>query len=367
MIKIDDTIKGYDKKNIHIGTLGGHSALDVARGAKTVGFKTVVVCQKGREKTYSRYYKNLFDEIIIVDKFEKLTNKNTVKKLQNLNTVFVQSRYFWVYCDYRKIEHSFDIPIFGTRGAVKLEERDVPNNQYYLMKKAGIRYPKIFDNPKDIDRLVLVKVAERDRAYERAFFFARHYDDYIKNAESLLKQKLITKKALEKSAIEEYVLGAHVNFNFFYSPIKKRLEIMGTDTRRQTSLDGIIRLPASQQVEVLNYVQPQYIETGHVSVTVKESLLEMAFELGERLVKVMIKELPPGIIGPFALQGAVVPGPPKEDFVTFDLSLRIPGSPGTSFTPYTNYLFGRELSVGERISMELKDALEKGDISKVVT
>ncbi|MBU1500023.1 DUF1246 domain-containing protein, partial [Patescibacteria group bacterium] len=33
---------------IHVGTLGGHSALEIALGAKKQGLKTVVVCQQGR-------------------------------------------------------------------------------------------------------------------------------------------------------------------------------------------------------------------------------------------------------------------------------------------------------------------------------
>ena len=54
---IAKVLEGYDPKNIRIGSLGGHSALDVCRGAKAEGFETVVVVQKGREKTYSQYYK----------------------------------------------------------------------------------------------------------------------------------------------------------------------------------------------------------------------------------------------------------------------------------------------------------------------
>jgi len=39
-----------------IAVLGSHSALDVCRGAKDLGFKTLVVVQKGRDKTYAKYY-----------------------------------------------------------------------------------------------------------------------------------------------------------------------------------------------------------------------------------------------------------------------------------------------------------------------
>ena len=41
--QIQEVLKGYDLSQITIGVLGGHSALDVCRGAKKYGFKTVAV------------------------------------------------------------------------------------------------------------------------------------------------------------------------------------------------------------------------------------------------------------------------------------------------------------------------------------
>ena len=79
------------------------------------------------------------------------------------------------------------------------------------------------------------------------------------------------------------------------------------------------------------------------------------------------KEHAPGIIGPFALQGAVIAEEGKEDIVIFDVSMRIPGSPGTLFTPYSGYLHGENLSYGERIAMEIKKALETGKLDMVCT
>ena len=69
--KIKETIAITTQKKIHIGVLGSHSALEIASGAKQEGFKTVVVCQNGREKTYARYYRNIFDKFIF------LTNSQT--------------------------------------------------------------------------------------------------------------------------------------------------------------------------------------------------------------------------------------------------------------------------------------------------
>ncbi len=370
--KINQILEDYDKSNITIGVLGGHSALDVCRGAKKHGFRTLAVCQKGREKTYEKYYKardnkGIIDEIIIVDKFKDIVKKEVQQKLREMNTIFIHNRYFWVYCDFEDIEKKFLVPIYGTRQMVKLEERDVPKNQYYILKKAGIRIPKIFANPKQIDRLVLVKVAEAARGYERAFFFANNYDDYKKKSEELLKKKAIKPEALKKAVIEEYIVGAQVNFNYFYSPLTDELELMGTDTRRQTNLDGILRLPANEQLEVLKYLKPKIIETGHIAVTTKESILEKIFAMGEKFVEACKKIHAPGIIGPFALQGSVASFEAKEEIVIFDVSMRIPGSPGTQYTPYSGYLYMDSISYGERIAIELKKAIDEDKLDMICT
>jgi 5-formaminoimidazole-4-carboxamide-1-(beta)-D-ribofuranosyl 5'-monophosphate synthetase len=365
-------LEKYDKNSITIGTLGGHSALDVCRGAKLHGFKTVAVCQKGREKTYSKYYKTrddkgIVDEIILVDNFRDIVKKDVQEKLRGLNTIFIHNRYFWVYCDFNDIESKFLVPIYGTRRMLKLEERDVPKNQYYILQKAGIRIPKIFKNSKQIDRPVIVKVAEAKRGYERAFFFADRFEIYKKKSEELLRKKIITKEGLNKGVIEEYVIGAQVNFNYFFSPLHNELELMGTDTRRQTNLDGLIRMPATDQIEALRFVKPKLIETGHIAVTTKESLLEKVFAIGEKFVAAAKRLHAPGIIGPFALQGAVVAEEGKEDIVIFDVSMRIPGSPGTMFTPYSAYLYNKPISYGERIAMEIKEAADNGQLDLICT
>ena len=57
MIDVNEILAGYDLGNVTIGVLGGHSALDVCAGATKLGFDTVVVAQKGREKTFTDYYR----------------------------------------------------------------------------------------------------------------------------------------------------------------------------------------------------------------------------------------------------------------------------------------------------------------------
>ena len=370
---IQKLVETYEKNNITIGVLGGHSGLDVCRGAKKLGFRTIAVCQKGREKTYTKYYKTrkdgrgCIDGTIVLDKFSDITKPKVQENLRKKNTIFIHNRYFWVYFDFKDIENNFLVPIFGSRNMLKLEERDVPKNQYYLLEKAGIRFPRIYKSPKEIDRLVIVKVSEAIRGYERAFFYAIDYKDYKKKSSELLNKKMITKESLDKAVIEEYVIGAQVNFNYFFSVVDNELEIMGTDTRRQTNLDGLIRLPANEQIEVLKYLKPKIIETGHIAATTKESIIEKIFALGEKFVKTTQKECPPGIIGPFALQGAIAADKGKEEMVVFDVSMRIPGSPLTRFTPHSGYLYGESISYGQRIAMEIEKAIELNKLKEIVT
>lgn len=362
------------KKAISIATLGSHSALDVCRGAKDEDFCTTVIAQKGREQTYAKYYKRegqlgCVDNCIVLDKFKDLLQIKTQKRLQQTNAIFIPNRSFEAYLDfdYQAIEKKFHVPMFGNKYLLKIEERNAHPNQYDLLKAANIRFPKHFANPKDIDRLCIIKVSEKERQFERAFFLAKNFREYQDISEQMIATGKITKVALQSAVIEEFVVGAQVNFNFFYSPIKKRLELLGTDTRRQTNLDGLLRLPAPQQTAVLQQLPVSYEEAGHVAVTVLESLLEPAFAMGEAFVTACQKLYAPGIIGPFALQSIITAGPPKKEIVVIDVSPRMPGSPGIAATPYSKYLFGEPISVGRRVAMEIRAAIATDRVNEVTT
>ncbi len=360
---------------VTIAVLGTHSALDVCRGAKDEGFKTIVIVESGRDKTYAQYFKSTgalgcVDEVLYLDKFKDIISPEVQKILKSKKAIFVPHRSFEVYInDYDAIEKDFKVPMFGNRKLLRIEERTEKPNQYDLLSKAGIRYPKIFKDPKDINTIVIVKVNEKERRFERAFFLATSPERYKSESERLIRGGVIIKKDLDTAIVEEFILGVQVNFNFFYSPINRRLELVGTDTRRQTDLEGILRLPINQQKELfeLKKIYPQYEEAGHIAVTTLESMLEPAFEIGEKFVKAAGEMMPPGVIGPFSLQSMITPGPPKKEIVVFDVSPRMPGSPGIFATPYSGYLWGKSISMGRRVAMEIKEALAKKQINKVTT
>jgi len=361
--KIRRVISEYDSRNIRIGVLGSHSALEIGYGAKQDGFETVVVCQKGREKTYTRYYRNLFDHVLLLDKFEDMILEENQERLRALNTIFVPNRSFSVYVGYDNIENRLLVPLLGNRYMLRTEERNAPRNQYYLLQKARIQTPKTFQSYKEIDRLAIIKVPEKTRKIERAFFYASTPEEFLEKSEERIKRGIITREDLENAVIEEYVLGAKFNANFFWSPLTNEIDFLGFDRRIQTNLDGLLDLPADQQLEL--QIPSQNIEIGHLGVTMRESQIQKVFTAAERFVEVCKQEYPPGIIGLFALQGAVT----KDlTFYVFDVSPRVPGCPCVEPTsPYMKYKYGIEVGPGRRVAMEIKKAVNQNRLGEIVT
>jgi 5-formaminoimidazole-4-carboxamide-1-(beta)-D-ribofuranosyl 5'-monophosphate synthetase len=355
-------VSHYDLKDVTVGTIGSHSALEIMDGAKDENLKTICICQKGRELPYRRF-KRLADEIILLDKFSDIIYPENQEKLRQSNTIMVAHRAFTAYLGYDNIENNLRVPVFGNRLLLRAEERTAPRNQYYLLEKSGIRHPKLYHKPSDIDGPAMIKVQEATRKLERAFFIASSYEDYEKKSKQKIEQGLVTKQDLDKATIEEYVPGTYFNLNFFVSPLTGETEFLGIERRLQTNIHDIASLSARQQMEI--DVPIQYIEVGHTPASIRESLLEKVFEMGDRIAVAARKEYPPGIIGPISLQSVVTV---DLDFVVYDVSLRVPGNPIMATTsPYAKYYYGHTMGVGRRIAMEIKDATRQRQLPDIVT
>jgi 5-formaminoimidazole-4-carboxamide-1-(beta)-D-ribofuranosyl 5'-monophosphate synthetase len=355
-------VSHYDLKDVTVGTIGSHSALEIMDGAKDENLKTICICQKGRELPYRRF-KRLADEIILLDKFSDIIYPENQEKLRQSNTIMVAHRAFTAYLGYDNIENNLRVPVFGNRLLLRAEERTAPRNQYYLLEKSGIRHPKLYHKPSDIDGPAMIKVQEATRKLERAFFIASSYEDYEKKSNQKIEQGLVTKQDLDKATIEEYVPGTYFNLNFFVSPLTGETEFLGIERRLQTNIHDIASLSARQQMEI--DVPIQYIEVGHTPASIRESLLEKVFEMGDRISVAARKEYPPGIIGPISLQSVVTV---DLDFVVYDVSLRVPGNPIMATTsPYAKYYYGHTMGVGRRIAMEIKDATRQRKLPDIVT
>ena len=348
--------------DLRIAVLGSHSALEIMDGAKDEGLETTVFCQKGREKPYQRFAR-IADEIKIVKKFSDMASAKNQKLLRDTNTIIVPHRSLTAYLGYKTIENSLKVPIFGNRALFQAEERHHKKNQYYLLEKARIKYPKVLKNPKNINKPCIVKVQEKKRPLERAFFTVSSYSDYKKKSDEKIKQGIIAKKDLEKASIEELAIGTYLNFNYFYTPISENVDFIGIERRLQTNIHDFNALPAKQQLEL--DIDLQNIEVGHTPASIRESLLEKVISMGDKFVTAVKKEYHPGIIGPFSLQSVIT----KDlEMIVYDVSLRVPGNPIVATTsPYTKYQYGTTFGIGRRIAMEINKANEEGRLDEIVT
>lgn len=360
--KIQGLVKSFDPRKVTICALGSHSALDILDGAKDEGFPTLAVCQKGRERAYLAF-RRIVDETIVLEKFSAILDEPVQRRLREKNVVFVPHRAFTTYIDYGSVEDRFEVPLFGNRALLRVEERTGEKNQYDLLKKAGIRIPKRFGSPEEIDRPVMVKVQEARRRIERAFFVASSYSEYESASARKVREGVVSEEDLKRAVLEELVVGTLFNFNYFYSPLSDEVEFLGIDRRLQTNLNDFVSLPARQQLEM--DVDVRNVEIGHTPATIRESMLDKVLDMGDRFARAVKEDYGVGPVGPFALQGAVTV---DLEIVIFDVSPRVPGSPILATTsPYSKYYFGHVVGVGRRIAMEIRKGIEQGSLAELVT
>jgi 5-formaminoimidazole-4-carboxamide-1-(beta)-D-ribofuranosyl 5'-monophosphate synthetase len=379
---IQKLIDRYDPDNLKIGCVGSHSALDVCDGAIAEGFPTLVICQKGRERTYANYFRaerdahgnivrGMVDELILLDRFLEIMEPKIMEALVDDSVMFVPNRSFTSYVSMDSVEDDFMVPLFGSRNLLRSEDRGGEKDYYWLLEKAGLPYPERVEDPKDINELTIVKLHHAQKKLERGFFTCASYKEYQEKADALLKQKVITQDALDNARVEKYIIGPVFNLDFFYSPIEPTMnpiELIGLDWRFESSLDGHVRLPAPQQMTLgPDQINPEYTVVGHNSCTLRESLLEKAFDLAEKYVKATQEYYEPGIIGPFCLQTCV---DKDMNFFIYDVAPRIGGGTNVHMAvghAYGNALWRKEMSTGRRVILEIKRAAEMDKLKEIVT
>ncbi|MGA8543204.1 MAG: formate--phosphoribosylaminoimidazolecarboxamide ligase family protein [Thermoplasmata archaeon] len=365
-----------------VGTVGSHSAIDIADGAVSEGLSSVVLTQSGREATYAQYFRTLrdphgarrrgcVDEVWTYPKFADIASEASQERLRSGGVLLVPNRAFSSYLPLSAIESEFRVPIVGSRTMLRIEERTERENYYTLLSSAGIPSPRAIPTPEEIDRLSIVKLPHARRRLERGFFTAANAQEYDRKSAILLGNGTISADDLSRARIEEYVLGPVFNFNFFFSPLVPRaegLELLGVDERRESNLDGMVRLPAAQQLELPEADRiPEYTVVGHGTLTVRESVLEEVFRLGEKFVDATRARYPPGILGPFCLQTCLDrDGRPT----VFDVAARIGGGTNIHLSvghPYGNALYRGPMSTGRRIAREIRLAASEGRLQEIVT
>jgi len=93
-----------------IATLGSHCSLQVLKGAKDEGIKSILICEKKRERLYRRF--NFIDELILVDTFHEILDQRCNSILEKNNAILIPHGTLIAQMSSKEIE-SIKIPIFG--------------------------------------------------------------------------------------------------------------------------------------------------------------------------------------------------------------------------------------------------------------
>ncbi|MFH1643008.1 MAG: formate--phosphoribosylaminoimidazolecarboxamide ligase [Nanoarchaeota archaeon] len=332
-----------------IVTIGSHSALQILKGAKDEGFSTVCVCIKGREKPYQQF--KVADKIITIDSYDEF--ENIQDKLIKEKCILIPHASFISYMGYEKIE-KLKIPYFGNRKILPWEiDR---NMERKWLKEAGLKLPMIFDEPKDIDRPVIVKFHGADGGM--GYFLAKNARDF--------KKKIGLHPESKKYVIQEYILGVHMYAHYFHSSLTEETEIMSFDKRYESNVDSLGRISARDQMALpKEKVDPSYVIVGNIPIVVRESFLPRYINKGENVVKVSKDIAPPGMFGPFCLETIMTS---EGDIITFEISARIVAgtNPYVHGSPYTWLKYNEPMSTGRRIAREIKLAIEQDKINKIL-
>ena len=338
-----------------IATLGSHCALQVLKGAKDEGFKTVLICEKKRERLYRRF--KFIDEMVIVDSFVEITEKKCESALQENDSILIPHGTLISQMNSEQIE-SIKTPVFGNKYILRWESDRMLKEQ--LMKEAKLNVPKSISSPKEISNLVIAK--RHGAAGGKGYFLASTEQEYNKKRDQLIKQGLITGD--DDLYIQEYHSGVLAYLQFFYSPIKKELEFFGVDKRHESDIEGLARIPAENQLNMKKFTSFNVIANS--PLVLRESLLDNVYAMGENFVNASAKLVPPGMNGPFCIEGVY---DENAHFSAFEFSARIVA--GTNIfmngSPYTTLIFDEPMSMGRRIAREIKQANEKNELNSVTT
>lgn len=340
---------------ISIATLGSHCALQVLKGAKDEGFRTLLICEKKRERLYRRF--TFIDELILVDSFNEILEQRCITKLKEQESIVIPHGTLISQMSSSEIE-SIKVPIFGNKWILRWESNR--NMKEQMMMESKLRMPKSVPSYKEINGLVIAK--RHGAAGGKGYFLTSSAEGYKKERDKLIVQGLI--KGDEDLYLQEYAFGVSAYLQYFYSPITKDLEFFGVDRRYESDIDGLGRIPAQQQMSVDKISSFNVI--GNSPLVLRESLLDEVYTMGEKFVEAANRLVPPGMNGPFCLEGVY---DENGQFTSFEFSARIVA--GTNLyvdgSPYSVFIHDEPMSMGRRIAREIKIGKEKDQLSKIVT
>jgi 5-formaminoimidazole-4-carboxamide-1-(beta)-D-ribofuranosyl 5'-monophosphate synthetase len=346
-------LKDYDPENITIATVCSHSSLQIFDGARKEGFKTLGICAGKPPKFYDAFPRAKPDEYLVLDSYGDLIKK--ADELRKRNTIIVPHSTLIAYLG-KENYLEIPVPVFGNRVAIEWESDRAKECKWLL--GAGTQMPKKIDNPHDIKGPVMVEYEGAQGG--KGFFVAKNYDEF---------NELVDRT--RKFTIQEFITGTRYYLHYFYSPIqnegytlsKGSLELLSMDRRVESNADEIFRLGSPREL-IEAGICPTYVITGNMPLVARESLLSRIFTLGEKVVEESLN-LFGGVIGAFCIEAVVMD---TLEIKVFELSTRIVAGTNLyiSGSPYSD-LMQKQLSMGRRIALEIKEAGRTKQLDKILS
>jgi len=338
-----------DISNYAIATLGSHTALQILKGAKDEGFKTIAICTPKTRRVYESY--QVADEIIEIDSYADYFKIED--RLVEQNAIVIPHGSFVAYVGAEKIVENMKAMYFGSKGILRWESDREIERQW--LKKAGVNVPKVFKTPEEIDRPVIIKFHGAGGGF--GYFIAHTPEEFYEKIKEFPGQ--------DDYVIQEYVIGVPMYVHYFHSPLTGELEIMSFDKRYESNADSIGRIAARDQLDA--DLHTSYTITGNIPIVVRESMLPMFFEIGENVIETSksLEGVPKGLYGSFCLEGII---DPNLNFRVFEISARIVAgtNPYTHGSPYTWLRYDEPMSTGRRIAREIKHGIEAGRLEDLL-
>ncbi|MCW4043997.1 MAG: formate--phosphoribosylaminoimidazolecarboxamide ligase [Candidatus Bathyarchaeota archaeon] len=346
----------YDTRKLAIGTLGSHSSLNIFKGAKEEGFRTVCICKEKDAIMYKKF--PLADEMIFVKDFTELLSETLQEKLRKLNVILIPHGSFTAYLSTEQLTDSLYVPMFGNRALLHWEANRKEQEEW--LRKAGLRLPATFKSPDEIDRLVIAKLPGAKGG--RGYFLANSPESFRRKFSEMVARGLLSEDDVGRVHLQEYALGVNVYPSYFSSIINDDVELLAMDRRYESAVDSMGKIPASEQLEI--GVNPTYTIVGNFPIVLRESLLPELMRMGDNVHKKAQELAPPGIIGPFCLETVITD---DLKIYTFEISARIVAGTnvGIGTSPYAYLKYGENMYMGRRIALELKEALRQKRLNEV--
>jgi 5-formaminoimidazole-4-carboxamide-1-(beta)-D-ribofuranosyl 5'-monophosphate synthetase len=332
-----------------IATLGSHSALQILKGARDEGMRNLVICKEGAEKPYKSY--GVADEIITIKDWSSWDSK-LEEELKKRNAIVIPHGSFIAYMGHENVK-KMDAMYYGTKEILEWESDRTKERVW--MEKSGLKLPKVFKSPEEIEKPVIVKFHGAGGGF--GYFLARTPEQFYEVKERKYPDQ-------NDFVIQEYIVGVPLYIHYFYSPITGELEIMSFDKRYESNADSIGRIRAEDQLAANIFTS--YTIVGNIPVVVRESLLPQMFEMGESVVKTSQNLCGgKGLFGPFCLEAIVTR---KLEVVVFEISARIVAgtNPFIEGSPYSALKYDVPMSTGRRIARDVKQAIESDRLQEVL-